>query len=100
MDEALVALVRVRAGSRCEYCRVPADFHPWQFEVEHVVAWQHGGQTRLGNLAYACLQCNRHKGPNLASIDRITSLRRDRNWCGCSTHDNTGGHFISPGMAV
>jgi hypothetical protein len=24
-------------------------------------------------LAYACLRCNRHKGPNLAGIDRITS---------------------------
>ena len=26
----------------------------------------------LANLAYACLRCNRHKGPNLAGIDRLT----------------------------
>jgi hypothetical protein len=73
MDRALAAQVRSRAGFRCEYCRVPDSVHPWPFEIEHVVAEQHGGLTTLSNLAYACLQCNRHKGPNLAGIDRRTS---------------------------
>jgi hypothetical protein len=36
------------------------------------VARQHGGQTRLENVALACLHCNRHKGPNIAGIDFIT----------------------------
>lgn len=76
MDEALAAQVRARAGNRCEYCLVPDAVHPWPFEIEHVIAQQHGGPTALGNLAYACLQCNRHKGPNLASIDRRTSRTR------------------------
>jgi hypothetical protein len=40
------------------------------FEVEHVIPRQHGGTDALGNLAYACLHCNRHKGPNLAGLDR------------------------------
>lgn len=76
MDEALAAQVRARAGNRCEYCLVPDAVHPWPFEIEHVIAQQHGGPTALGNLAYACLQCNRHKGPNLASIDRRTARTR------------------------
>jgi hypothetical protein len=43
------------------------------FEVEHVIAKQHGGTDALGNLAFACLHCNRHKGPNLSGIDQLTS---------------------------
>jgi len=31
-----------------------------------------GGQTILGNLALACLHCNRHKGPNIAGTDPTT----------------------------
>ena len=73
MDNELARVVRQRAGFRCEYCHLPAAFHPGPFEVEHIVAEQHAGATVLGNLAYACLHCNRHKGPNLAGIDRVTS---------------------------
>jgi hypothetical protein len=73
MDESLIEAVRSRAGFACEYCRLPDDFHPGPFEVEHVIPQQHGGPSALGNLAYACLHRNRHKGPNLAGIDRVTS---------------------------
>jgi hypothetical protein len=69
MDETLAAEVRARAGFRCEYCQLPDSIYPWPFEIEYVVAQQHGGPTVPGNLAYACLHCNRHKGPNLAGID-------------------------------
>jgi hypothetical protein len=41
------------------------------FEIEHVIPKQHGGPTTLLNLAYSCLHCNRHKGPNLAGLERI-----------------------------
>jgi HNH endonuclease len=41
-------------------------------EPDHIVATQHGGQTTLDNLAYACFQCNRAKGPNLTSLDPTT----------------------------
>jgi len=44
MNAALRALVRERAGRRCEYCRLhedDADF--FSFHVDHVVAKQHGG---------------------------------------------------------
>jgi hypothetical protein len=47
-----------------------------RFEIEHVVPRQHGGLTSADNLAFACLYCNRRKGPNVAGIDRRGSRRR------------------------
>ncbi len=41
-------------------------------QPDHIVAEQHGGRTKADNLALACLHCNRHKGPNIASIDPTT----------------------------
>ena len=76
MDSEIARIVRERAGFRCEYCRLPDHLHPGPFEFEHIVAEQHGGKTVIGNLAYACLRCNRHKGPNLAGIDLATSRTR------------------------
>jgi hypothetical protein len=76
MDERLARVVRVRAGFTCEYCRLPQALHLGVFEIEHIIAVQHRGPTVLGNLAYACFHCNRHKGPNLASIDHQTSRTR------------------------
>lgn len=73
MDEVLASRIRQRANSTCEYCGLPQSLHPGPFEVEHIIPKQHGGSTTPGNLAFACLHCNRHKGPNLAGIDRPTS---------------------------
>jgi len=73
MDSSITQEVRERAGYVCEYCRLPASVHDIPFEVEHVIAEQHGGTAVLSNLANSCLHCNRHKGPNLAGIDRATS---------------------------
>jgi hypothetical protein len=39
------------------------------FHVDHIIARQHGGRTSIGNLALACLHCNRHQGPNIAGND-------------------------------
>jgi hypothetical protein len=73
MSEALRQLVRQRADGRCEYCRLPDWLPPLEpFHLEHIVARQHGGQTEAENLAWACHRCNRHKGPNLTSIDPET----------------------------
>ncbi len=38
-------------------------------EVHHVISRQHGGETTADNLAYACMICNRFKGPNVSSVD-------------------------------
>src|ERR1022692_3270768 len=36
------------------------------------MARQHGGLTVPENLAFSCLHCNRHKGPNIAGRDQLT----------------------------
>jgi len=60
-----------RARGRCEYCHKPEiSFYP--HEVDHVIALKHGGETSLDNLAFACFQCNRYKGSDIASIDPQT----------------------------
>ncbi|MEX0715676.1 MAG: HNH endonuclease signature motif containing protein [Planctomycetaceae bacterium] len=58
-----------RANSCCDYCRIPHEFDPLPFQIDHIIARQHGGRTSFDNLALACLACNNHKGPNIAGID-------------------------------
>jgi len=69
MDHALITLVKERARYCCEYCGLPERYSSIAFEIDHVVAEQHGGKTTSGNLALACFADNHHKGPNLAGID-------------------------------
>jgi hypothetical protein len=69
MDEALANLVRQRAGGKCEYCQLPQEFSSTPFQIDHIIAEQHGGKSVVGNLALACFACNHHKGPNLGGID-------------------------------
>lgn len=73
MDAALQQAVRDRARHRCEYCRFPAGFAELPFHQDHVIAQQHGGETTFGNLAFACCHCNRFKGPNLSSVDPVST---------------------------
>ncbi len=69
MDLALRAFVRERAGRRCEYCHLPEeDAGTLSFQVEHIIAKQHGGTDDPDGLCYACAQCNWAKGPNLAGL--------------------------------
>jgi len=100
VDEATAEAVRERAGYCCENCRLPAEHVQVPFEVEHVVAKQHGGSDAPGNLAFACLHCNRHKGPNLSGSRRrepgsgdpvggyssvaVSRPTRDRSWSGAT----------------
>jgi hypothetical protein len=42
---------------------------PLPFQIDHIIAAKHGGQTVEDNLALACPHCNRFKGPNIAGID-------------------------------
>lgn len=65
--------VRERAENRCEYCRTRQDDEPFiSYQIEHIIAIQHGGNDDEENLALACTHCNLHKGPNLAGIDPMT----------------------------
>jgi hypothetical protein len=72
MDATIRQLVRQRADSRCEYCRVPQHSVDLTFHVEHIIARQHGGGDDPANLCLACNRCNLAKGPNLSSIDPIS----------------------------
>jgi len=73
MDKALDSLVRQRAGHRCEYCHFPEEFAEIPFQIDHIVARQHGGTDMPDNLALACCYCNRFKGPNLSGVDPDTN---------------------------
>lgn len=42
---------------------------PLPFQIDHIIAEKHAGQTVESNLALACPHCNRFKGPNIAGID-------------------------------
>lgn len=66
-------LVVNRANSRCEYCLAHQEMQPFaKFQVEHILAKQHGGTSSDDNLALACVHCNLRKGPNIAGIDPVT----------------------------
>ncbi len=84
MNAALQRFVRERAGGRCEYCGLPESACWFPFEIDHIIAIKHRGQTVAENLALSCYYCNNAKGPNLARVDpetgrivRIYHPRRD-----------------------
>jgi len=99
ISAALRLAVRERARGCCEYCRVHEDDVLLPHEPDHVIAEQHGGVGGIENLALACFHCNRHKGPNIASVDpqtaRIVSLfnPRTERW---SEHFQLDGPRIIP----
>jgi len=64
--------VRRRAGFRCEYCQFPERWAELRFQLDHIIPEQHGGPTVPDNLAWSCLRCNKHKGPNLSGLDSKT----------------------------
>jgi hypothetical protein len=90
--------IQHRAHSRCEYCGIHQDQHPFLvFHVEHVLPRQHGGSNSLNNLAWACPHCNRRKSCNLTSFDPRTKKLarlfhpRTMNW---------HAHFKSKGARI
>ena len=72
MERTLEEFVWQRAGGRCEYCQLSWDNLDLPFEVDHIIAEHHLGETRTNNLCLACFACNRHKGPNVAGVDPRT----------------------------
>ncbi|MBI1299831.1 HNH endonuclease [bacterium] len=96
-------MVVERAKARCEYCLVHEDYAVLVHEIDHVIATKHGGETLDSNLAYACAQCNRFKGSDIASVDPETGAivplfnpRADA-W---SNHFVLDGPVISPLTAI
>ncbi len=78
MNESTKALVRERAGHRCEYCQLQQDDSPLAvLHIEHIIPKKHGGTDDTDNLALACIDCNLHKGSNLTGIDPETDEIRE-----------------------
>jgi hypothetical protein len=103
MDARTEVFVRERASYACEYCGLHENVSLVSFHIEHVVARQHGGGDEPENLALACPECNRRKGPNIATIDplsgelaRLFNPRKDR-W---SDHFQTTAGTIEGRTAV
>jgi hypothetical protein len=82
MDDESTKLVWKRARNRCEYCLLHQDNSRLTFEVDHIIAKKHGGDTVPVNLALSCYYCNVYKGSNIAGHDpkskRITPLFNPR----------------------
>jgi hypothetical protein len=60
--------VVARANRICEYCLIHQEDTFFGCEVDHIISQKHGGPTEEGNLALACLICNRNKGSDIASL--------------------------------
>jgi hypothetical protein len=73
MNAATRSRVCERAIFRCEYCGLHQDQSPLAaLYVEHILPRKHGGGDDLDNLALACIDCNLHKGSNVAGYDPDT----------------------------
>lgn len=91
--------VALRANYCCEYCLINEIKTGLLCEIDHIIGIKHRGPTAVDNLAYACFNCNRNKGSDLASIDWATNeiIRfynpRVDTWSG---HFRIDGYHIMP----
>src|SRR5215831_13370043 len=99
IPDALRKQVWSRARGCCEYCLIDERFSHLPYEIDHVIAEKHRGETRQENLCLACFDCNRHKGSDFASFDpetgdivRLYNPRSDK-W---SDHFQLDGPTIQP----
>jgi HNH endonuclease len=74
VSETIRELIVARAGSRCEYCRLPTHGQVATFPVDHIIPRSAGGETILNNLALACPHCNAIKWAHAESTDPETGL--------------------------
>jgi hypothetical protein len=98
VDQASRRLVIERAVRRCEYCLAHEESAGFPHQIDHIISRKHGGSSGIGNLAYACVLCNRYKGSDVASVDsaghavRFFDPRRDI-W---DEHFKLNGSVIQP----
>jgi HNH endonuclease len=73
MKRSLRALIRSRAGRRCEYCRLhESDLPLHPFHIEHIVSRKRHGSDDPEHLAWSCHECNLAKSSNLSGRDFVT----------------------------
>jgi hypothetical protein len=51
---------------------VTAEYKTLPFHLDHIISKKHGGTDDESNLALCCPECNRHKGPNIATLEPET----------------------------
>jgi HNH endonuclease len=101
LSDEVRQVVRERAQGKCEYCLLSESYTPRFHPIDHIIPRQHRGKNDLDNLALCCSWCNRHKGPNLASLDpetdKLTALFNPRlqSWLEHFQLDNASG-IIQP----
>ena len=102
VNEGTRRFVIERAGGHCEYCLIDEAAVGFPHQIDHIVSRKHGGSSYLGNLAYACVLCNRYKGTDIAATDHLGELvrifdpRRDK-W---KQHFRIEGPAIQPLTSV
>ena|SRR5215813_1551344 len=84
MDTSTRALVRERAGNRCEYCQLHQDDSPLAvLHIEHIIPKKHGGSTALLVIenvpVVSCPHCGTSylTAQTLHEIDRIKRHRHE-----------------------
>lgn len=83
---ALADEARLRAGGRCEYCRLSQVGQVAVFHIDHVVPRAAGGPTVSENLALACVSCSLRKGARRTGVDPETGVEaplfhpREQRW--------------------
>ena len=68
-NKKLRLVVSDRADSCCEYCLIPDYARGINYHLDHIISKKLGGSASQSNLAYACMPCNTHKGPNICTYD-------------------------------
>jgi hypothetical protein len=73
VSASLHAEVVLRAGERCEYCRLSQLGQEATFHIDHVTPRAAGGPTTADNLALACVSCSLRKGGQQSGVDPDSS---------------------------
>jgi hypothetical protein len=78
MNVSTRQLVRERAGNRCEYCQLSQELSPLAtLQVDHIIPRKHHGTDHPDNLALSCIDCNLHKGSDVAGYDPLTGALKE-----------------------
>ncbi len=72
ISSELRQFVVTRAKERCEYCLLPQSTRLFPYHLDHIISKKHSGTDEESNLALCCPECNRHKGPNIATLEPTT----------------------------
>jgi hypothetical protein len=68
-------VVVLRAGDRCEYCRLAQKGQEATFHIDHILPKVAGGRTTAANLALACVSCSLRKEARRSAIEPNTNRR-------------------------